>query len=174
MEQSHHSVSTKIVPAVQHEYRSDEVKRWARQCIINQSIGEPHWKNFMLMNFSMVSTPPTVWNLKLVNIQRWSRDHQWDLERLSTHHSADLSSLARLLPSTSANFSEPPKNPPPPNPPPPSLFASQRTATHTHTSGRRRNKPKPFSSKTVRNGFEVSESTPTLSVLEPPNSPTGF
>ena len=116
---------------VQPAYDVSTVKQWARDILKDRGRDRPHWRRFQSINLHMVAMPSPSWHLKLVNIQRHTRSHRWDLPRLAGHIAPD-----HHHPSQSANVfrsiapAQPHANrlclselirPPPKRPPLPSL-----------------------------------------------------
>lgn len=67
----------------QHLHRANTP---SRKAILQAGLHRPKWTQYVLARTQVISLPMVSWNLKLVNIQKASRNHVWDLPSMVHEH----------------------------------------------------------------------------------------
>ena len=110
LESQHQKLASRYTVKVISTYEAKNIRSWAKTSILQFGTHRPNWTRYTLNKLQVVSLPMSTWNLKLVNVQRKSREHVWDLNamlaNMTTHpdNPDNMEDLLRLPANSKSRF----------------------------------------------------------------------
>ena len=70
-------------------YDAKDLQRWAKSTIVRAGTFMPNWSRFTLARLQFINLPMSTWNLKLVNVQKATRNHVWNFKEMMLSANAE-------------------------------------------------------------------------------------